>query len=331
MNARQRFNACLNFEKPKDRLPTVEWAPWWNKTVERWRNDGLSPDIQNSDLQDYFGLDPMHNLTIYAIGKGAPKPAHHGAPLITDEASYNELRPFLFTDEMITNSVNEAKKLKERHNKGEIIVRIWLDGFFWFPRTIFGIEPHLYAFYDHPDLMHKMNSELAEYNIKAMKAVFEVLKPDMVGFAEDMSYNHGPMLSYDLFREFLLPHYQKVIPFIKDNGIKVLVDSDGEITTMIPWLQEAGIEGAYPLERQAGVDVEKIRRAFPGFLMLGGFDKMVLKHGEAAIRKEFERLLPVMKSGGFIPSMDHQTPPECSIENYRIYLQLFREYSQKAA
>jgi len=48
------------------------------------------------------------------------------------------------------------------------------------------------------------------------------------------------------------------------------------------------------------------------------------------MRAEFERLLPVMKKGGFIPSVDHQTPPDVSLENYRCYVSLLKEYCQKA-
>jgi hypothetical protein len=46
---------------------------------------------------------------------------------------------------------------------------------------------------------------------------------------------------------------------------------------------------------------------------------MVMPHGEAAMRAEFERLLPLMKQGGFIPSVDHQTHPGTSLENYNTY------------
>ena len=38
---------------------------------------------------------------------------------------------------------------------------------------------------------------------------------------------------------------------------------------------------------------------------------------------------PVMQSGGYIPSVDHQTPPEVSLENYKIYVKLFKEYVEK--
>jgi hypothetical protein len=82
-----------------------------------------------------------------------------------------------------------------------------------------------------------------------------------------------------------------------------------------------------PLERQAGVDGLKLRRQFPDFFFVGHFDKMTMNRGEQAMRDEFERLVPLMKSGGFIPSVDHQTPPGVSLDQYRCYLGLLDEYT----
>jgi uroporphyrinogen-III decarboxylase len=72
-----------------------------------------------------------------------------------------------------------------------------------------------------------------------------------------------------------------------------------------------------------------IRQKHPRFCMVGHFDKMVMNRGEAAVRAEFERLLPLMRSGGFIPSVDHQTPPGVSMEEYRVYLRLLDEYTRQ--
>jgi hypothetical protein len=329
--ARGRFLKVLNFQKPEDRLPMIEWAAWWDKTIDRWRTEGMPAEVTWDESQKYFGLDEMICITARGTSNECPGPASHGAGIIEDEESYERIKPYLYTDSIIENVKKMAVELKERHEKGEVVIRLWLDGFFWFPRTLFGIENHLYAFYDYPELMHRINNDLADFNIKVVEELFKVLVPDMVGFAEDMSYNHGPMLSYDLFKGFLMPYYQRVIPVIKKYGVKVLTDSDGDITTMIPWLTEAGIEGVYPLERQAGVDIVKIRNDYPEFLMLGGYDKMVMSKGEDVMRAEFERILPVMKSGGYIPSVDHQTPPGVSLDNYKIYLSLFEEYTKKAA
>ena len=57
--------------------------------------------------------------------------------------------------------------------------------------------------------------------------------------SEDMSYNNGPMLSEELFDEFMLPYYQRIIPEIKKHGTKVIIDSDGDISMMIPWFKRA--------------------------------------------------------------------------------------------
>jgi hypothetical protein len=46
----------------------------------------------------------------------------------------------------------------------------------------------------------------------------------------------------------------------------------------------------------------------PGFPLIGAFDKMTMTRGTDAMRREWERLLPVMRQGGFVPGVDHQTP-----------------------
>ena len=37
-----------------------------------------------------------------------------------------------------------------------------------------------------------------------------------------------------------------------------------------------------------------------------------------------------MKTGGFIPSVDHQTPPDCPLTRYRAYVSMLKEYAQMA-
>jgi len=77
----------------------------------------------------------------------------------------------------------------------------------------------------------------------------------------------------------------------------------------------SGIEGVLPLERRPGVDGMAIRQQFPGLRMVGHYNKMVMPDGEEARRTEFERLLPLIKTGRFIPGVDHQIAPGVSLEN----------------
>ena len=222
------------------------------------------------------------------------------------------------------------KQLKEGHDRGEYPIWLTLSGGFWFPRDLFGIENHLFSFFDYPELYHRILEDLAEYQIRLLERVYEVLSPDYMTFAEDMSYNKGPMISEELFNTFLEPYYRKVIPVLHSHGTKVIMDSDGDISRMIPWMQRVGIDGVLPLERQAGVDVCALREQYPDFLFIGAYDKMAMRRGTADMRSEFERLLPAMRSGGFVPSCDHQTPPDVPLERYREYVAMLHDYARRA-
>lgn len=324
----ERFRALMAFE-PVDRLPMIEWAAYWDKTVERWHGEGLPAEVKDaSDVGAFFGLDPYRQYWIRPLHWTAPSPARHGAGVIADEADFDALEPYLFRDDLLNAPAIEESR--RAHARGELVVWLTLEGFFWFPRTLLGIEPHLLAFYDQPELMHRMNEELLNYNIRVVERFCEVLTPEFMTFAEDMSYNHGPMLSKACFDEFVAPYYRRITPLLRERGITCIVDSDGDITRAVPWFEGVGVDGILPLERQAGVDLPGIRREHPRFCCIGHFDKMVMNKGEGPMRAEFERLLPAMRQGGFIPSVDHQTPPGVSLDNYRIYLRLLREYCHKA-
>lgn len=348
MNARERFHAIMDF-KPFDRLPILEWAMWWDKTIERWKREGMrlqsaqaAKDLfgptnpssaymtERYELYRHFGMDMYCQHWFPHRRPGLPQPASHGAGIISDADGYEAVRGWLFPKEGLFGKAQVAS-WAERQKEGDCVIWFTLEGFFWFPRALLGIERHLYAFYDQPELMHRINTDLAEHHLLAIDALCEVCQPDFMTFAEDLSYNNGPMLSEAHFDEFLLPYYRRVIPRLKERGIRVFIDSDGDVSSALPWFERAGIEGVLPLERQAGVDIAKLRETHPKMLFIGAFDKMTMNMGEGAMRAEFERLLPVARQGGFLMSCDHQTPPGVSYADYQTYLRLFREYAAKAA
>jgi len=332
MNPRERFHAVMNFQ-PFDRLPMLEWAGWWDKTIDRWHGEGLPADVTDRyDIGRHLGVEVYRQDWFRPTHWDAPKPVGHGAGILADEQDYDRLHHHLF--QMLDRWPVDPDRWRawaEEQKRGESVLWFTVDGFFWYARTLLGIERHLYAFYDQPQLMHRINDDLANWMLKVVDRLCEVCTPDFMTFAEDMSYNNGPMLSRDLFDEFMLPYYRKIVPALKERGILVIVDSDGDITSAAPWFEAAGIEGILPLERQAGVDMNVLRRNHPRMRFIGAYDKMVMNKGEAAMRAEFERLLPAARTGGFLISCDHQTPPGVSLEDYRLYLRLFREYGEKAA
>ncbi len=331
MTAPERFAAYLA-GKPVDRAPAVEWAPWWNLTVERWLRDGLPPEKAGyEELQGYFGLDKCIQTHAVSLTAATPAPRFFGSGIMKDADEYHRvIRQTLYPPYEAVFPASRLNYLRATHGRGDTLHFFTVNGPFWYPRTLLGIENHLYSFYDQPELYHEIVNDLAEWEIGLLRYVFDRFPFDFMSFEEDMSYNGGPMISEDTFNEFLAPFYRRVIPVIHSYGIPVFIDSDGDITQAVDWYASVGADGMFPLERQAGVDVSLYLSKQPRMAFLGHFDKMCMKNGEEAMRREFERLLPSMREGKLIPSVDHQTPPDVSIENYRIYVRLLKEYAAKA-
>ena len=325
MTPRERFKAVMNFE-PFDRLPVVEWAPWWGLTVDRWHEEGLPVALNEYDINRYLNMDVYITCYVHGLEALSQELRDEVGP-VSNMDDYERVRELLYPWPVIDRDWWAA--LMPAHERGEIVICAEPMGYFFYARDLLGIEPHLYAFYDQPELLHRINDDLANYHMKIFDELCSFCCPDYISWGEDMSYNYGPMLSKSLFDEFMLPYYERVLPRLKDHDICHIVDSDGNITEPAGWFEEAGIEGILPLERQAGVDVSLVRRQHPTMRFIGCFDKLTMHKGEAAMRAEFERLLPVAKQGGLIISVDHQTPPGVSYQDYQLYLRLFREYAEE--
>lgn len=328
MNHVERFRAVTNFQ-PVDRLPRWEWAMWWDETIARWHGEGLPRELKFSqvfDIAQWFGLDPYQQFWFSTTDSTIEATQHHVAGIVSNMDDYLRLRPKLFPDH--SASIASMRAWAERQRRGEAVVWATLEGFFWFPRTLMGFEKLMYAFSDQPELLHQINRDLLEFNFRLLDQFLPLCVPTFMTIAEDMSYNHGPMISQRTFESFVAPYYRELVPRLQERGIPLFVDTDGDVTRLVPWLEAVGARGVLPLERQARVDGMKLREKFPRFLFIGHYDKMVMNQGDDAMRAEFERLQPLMQTGGFIPSVDHQTPPGVSLEQYRSFLRLLNEYTQ---
>ncbi len=327
MNHVDRFRAVMNFQ-PVDRLPVWEWAMWWDKTIARWHGEGLPRELNFSqvfEIAQYFGLDPYQQFWFSTTQATIEATQHHTEGVVSSMDDYLRILPELYPDH--SQSITTMRPWAARQARGEAVVWVTLEGFFWFPRTLMDIEKLSFAYFDEPELVHRINQDLLDFNLRLLDQIQQACVPTFMTIAEDMSYNHGPMISQQIFEEFLAPYYRKLVARARELNLLTIVDTDGDVTMLVPWLQGVGVDGLLPLERQSKVDGNRLRQLHPDLRMVGHYNKLVMHKGEASIRAEFERLVPLIKTGGFIPSVDHQTPPGVSLEEYRLYVRLLMEYS----
>lgn len=251
----------------------------------------------------------------------APLKGEEDWPVLKEKV-LSELERFC-TDEKLEEIYG---KYKEGHRRGDYSIRFRASGFFWTMRELLGVEEQLMAFYDEPELIHEVNAFILEKYIEYFSKIFSIIQPEVILFEEDLSGANGPMISPAMFDEFVGAYYEKLIPFLKEMGVKnIFVDTDGDFNILIPNFVKAGVDGFLPMDVNAGMDIVEVRKQYPTLKFIGAFNKLVIAQGKEAIDKEFDRILPVIRQGGYVPGADHQVAPSTSLENYRYYIKKLKE------
>ena len=97
MTNRERFDAVLRF-RAADRCPVYEWAAWWDKTVERWRGEGIPDGI---DINAFFGQDAVRQFHLPIRLPGCPAAPGEGMGIMETPEDYEKLKAYLYGDQLI--------------------------------------------------------------------------------------------------------------------------------------------------------------------------------------------------------------------------------------
>ena len=227
--------------------------------------------------------------------------------------------------ERFTDFEQRMEAAKAAAGQGFMIQQNLIGGYMYL-RSLIGPEETLYAFHDMPDLVRDCMETWFELADPIIAKHQEHVTIDEIYFAEDICYNHGPLISPDMMREFLLPYYKQLIDNLKTRQIDqsrhlhCQIDTDGYANPTIPVYQEIGMDAMSPFEVASGCDVVAIGREHPGLAIFGGIDKRVLARGRDAIDAFLERVIPPMRErGGYIPTSDHGVPEEVPYADYLYY------------
>jgi len=153
---------------------------------------------------------------------------------------------------------------------------------------------------------------------------------DFVILSDDYGGKQGPLMSIKHFEEFFLPGLASAAQAAKRKGAYVMKHSDGNITSLLPFFIEAGIEGFHPSDPSAGMDIAEVKREFGDRLAIfGGIDT-----GDPLSNWPVEKLVsevrPIRRElapgGGWAISSSNTVHSSVKPENYHALVMATRTY-----
>jgi uroporphyrinogen decarboxylase len=351
MDSKTRWLRTLRYE-PVDHPPLVAPGPW-PTTLRRWEAEGLP---KGADLCDYFGIEPgprsMHVLfrdwlyppfeerVVEGTGEYVVRINHNGVLVreLREGVSMPEFLRYPVSGPGDLGWIRERLRLETpgrvapdwlqdaRRRQSDTLLFVNGGMYFGFLNEHTGTEALMYAYADCPEFVHAVNDAHCALTEQTLATVLPHLRPDFIGYHEDMAYKTASIISPAMFREFMAPYYRRVTRITAAHGIDIhYMDSDGNVAELIPLWLECGINLVSPLEAAAGMDPVRLRHEYGReLLMIGGFDKRILAAGKADIRRELERLWPVVEQGGYIPTCDHGWPHDIPFANACCYMETLK-------
>ncbi len=331
--------------------------------LDRWRaEEGLS---ETEDIDRLFGFDPPGRVDLYGLGwcEAGFQPLFE-EKVLEDRGEYELVQDFAgrsvlcfkgrrngFMPEYVDHPVKDQKTWEEnclwrmnpaspereteaarvladavaKAGQGMFIGQSVVGGYMYL-RSLIGPEALLYMFYDDPELIHAcMRTWLTLADAVIARHQREVCIDELF-LAEDICYNHGPLISPDMIREFLFPYYQQLLTNMKRRQldkarpVHFQLDTDGRSDTIIDLYRTLGLNHLSPFEVASGCDVVRTGAQYPDLRISGGVDKRVLATTTDAIDQMVDRIFPAMQArGGYLPTCDHGVPEEVPLRNYLHY------------
>ena len=214
----------------------------------------------------------------------------YGPGLIKSEA---DLALLQLPDPYDDTLYEEAQKFVEQ--KGDyaawFVTRIGI-----FPTMLsMGMEDFCLALYDDRALLETILERYCEWATVVARRVSQ-LGFDVYVSTDDMAFKTGPFFSPAIFRELVVPHFQRVA---QELTIPWIIHSDGDISSFLPDLVDLGITGLHPLEKGA-MDIQAVKQEYGNRIcLLGNVDLNILGLGTAEdVDQEVRHLIDTVGPGG---------------------------------
>ena len=169
-----------------------------------------------------------------------------------------DLSEFDFPDPNATRRLGELPQLVNKR-KGRVAVNFHARVAFMWSVYLMGMDNLLMTMASAPDFAASLFSRVADVNIQMIRNAIRV-GADTVSLGDDYCSNRGPLMSPSMFRELLLPHLQKAVDAIHEEGAKCIKHCDGYTWPILEDMINTGVDCINPIEPASGMDLAEVKK-----------------------------------------------------------------------
>ncbi len=336
MTSAERVLCVLRREQP-DRIPHFEWI------IDKQVRQAICPGCTMEEFSVRMGLDAILTGPDFAKEEISPGKfrnewgmisedtgQEHSFPLGGPISTFGDLKKYEPPDPHAAGRYDSIERVVAKY-KGDKAVGVHLNDVFSIPRNLMGMENLLMAFVAEPELIKGLVELSVEINIEMAK---EVAKRgvDFVFTGDDYAATEGPMISPDMFREFLYEPLKRVMAGFKDVGLPVIKHTDGNIMPILDMILDSDIDCLDPIDPVAGLDIGDFKKKYGDRIALKGnvdcahtltfgSEKEVVEETKEVIRK-------AAHGGGLILSSSNSIHSAVKPGNYLAMWNAIRMYGR---
>ena len=338
MTGLERVLKTLNHEEP-DRVPHGELH-----NAKVWQ--AILPGKTYEDFIEYLDLDSMvgydklvaWNWDFVDPDKGIVKDIWGGLQRLTSDQP-SPMQPAIRTEKDLDSLELPDPDRPERYTwlenyvkrfKGErAIIAHATDVFDIARESLLGDVPYFTAMITNPDLIHRVNQLVLDYNLRYLKNCIEA-GADLLFITGDFATTTSPMVSPQMTEVFLTPPLKAMVDLGHEHGLKVLKHSDGNIMPIIEEIVDTGIDGLHPIDPMAGLDLGEVKKLYGDRLTLCGNVSCAYTLCEGSleeVRREVKDCIQkAAPGGGYICMSSNSIHSGVKPENYLEMVKAIHEY-----
>jgi uroporphyrinogen decarboxylase len=330
VNGRERVLCALTLRIP-DVVPVFEWS------IDKKVANGLCGGTDVLDVVDFLDLDGVvvrpdytrHRVSgneyIDEWGARRRETGEHISLTVNPPlADIGDYREYVFPDPDASRRFESLERAVSRFGSRKAVILNIRDVFSDI-RDLVGYENALIALMTQREKYDGLLRRCIEHNLTLAQTARVRYGIEVVVTTDDIADNRGLLFNPTIFFDFIGPRFREVVNGFKALGLLHIKHCDGDVTAIMDYLVESGIDCIDPIDPTAGMRLDRIKKQYGGRVCIKGNVDCTgtLVNGSAReVENEVQDCIEKAGGGGgYILSSSNSIHSGVNPENFRVMVE----------